>query len=646
MQIQIPNLFTRFVRRRKEDKPPVVAEPPSLTPMRPFSRVVIEEGAADDRPMRHGDHVVSAQEVIQTADLPEIRRTIQSAVIRADYRQSICPILLAGGEFAIVLTRNMLNTEVVDEVYSELHKQHRPHLPAIYVATQSVVSELARVESNSNATRVRSSDRDSPLFKLFVEIVDFALTNAVSDIHMRLRLDREYSQVGFRMDGNVIRPRKFRMTTDQMQRMLGFMYSFKGNSTTTSSYSVTMALQCQLEETISGQALSFRWAQFPTHKGLKVVLRVMKVDADDTYTSVGMQPNGAGLPPYQERSIMRDLYTDGGGWIISGRVNSGKSKFLQTLVNLMPTYFEINSAEDPIEYLHSHEGSNQHSASRGLGDGDGADAFSDFKLQNKRTDPDVTMISELRDPTTTGAFRDAVLAGQRGFTTIHAPHALAIPNRLMSEEFALARDIVTMPGFLKKLIHLALIPKTCPTCSMLAVSNQTHEHLRAVIESHSSDPAVVAIAVDSMRVADAAFLARLENLFQIDVSNIRVRNPLGCPHCSREGVPELNGIRGRTLLAQIIEPTDDMLLLVRDSKNIELQHYYRSLRVAPFDSDNSDGKSPLEIAMYKITLGEISVTEAEKRFQSIDSYEHDLNRLMGRPTPGTRTTSNHAAMVA
>ncbi|HDR9474375.1 ATPase, T2SS/T4P/T4SS family [Burkholderia multivorans] len=596
-------------------------------PRKEFARVVVAADAADDGGARHGDYAVASIEVIQTADLPAYRRTVQSDVIRAEYRQSICPIRIGAGEFAIVLTRPMLNTEVVDEVYSELKKQYRPHIPAIYVATQAVVSELARADNAGSAERVRSADRDSPLFKLFVEIVDFALGNGVSDIHFRLKLNSEYSQIGFRMDGNVIRPRKFRMTTDQMQRMLAFMYSFRGNSTTTSVYSVTLPLQCNIEETISGQALSFRWSQIPIHKGLKVVLRMMKIDAQDAYTSIGMQPNGAGLPPYQEKTIMRSLYTDGGGWIFSGRVNSGKSKFLQTLVNLMPPYFEINSAEDPIEYLHSHEGSNQYSASRGLGDGQEEDAFHSFKLQNKRTDPDVTVVSELRDITTTGAFRDAVLAGQRGFTTIHSPNALAIFNRLMSEEFGLARDIVTMPGFLKMLIHLALVPKTCAACALPAASSETNDYLRAVLERHSDDAAVVTIATESLRVASAGFLARLEGLFSIDVSNIRVRNPIGCPHCRREGVPELNGIRGRTLVAQIIEPNDDMLLLVRESKNIELQHYYRSLRTAGFDSDNSDGKSPLEIAMYKVSRGEICLTEAEKRFQSIEAYEHELKRL-------------------
>ena len=291
----------------------------------------------------------------------------------------------------------------------------------------------------------------------------------------------------------------------------------------------------------------------------------------------------------------------------------------------MPSHFEINTAEDPIEYLHSHEGANQHSTSRGIGDDEGKDAFTPFSMANKRTDPDVTVISELRDVNTTSAFRDAVLAGQPSFTTIHAPSALAIPQRLVSEEFGLSLDVVTMPDFLKMLIHLALVPKNCQSCALPVNDPNTLEVLRAALRS--PEPAIVEIAETSIAVSAVESLTRVNRLFSFDVGGMKVRNPHGCPACSREGVPELNGIRGRTLVAQIIEPTTDMLLLIRESKNIELQHYYRSLRTAGFDSDNSDGKSPLEIAMYKVSRGEICLSMAEKRFQTIEQYEHEQARL-------------------
>lgn len=630
--MNIAKLFSRFTRRSLTAPPSTTADHAAVAPKREFSRIVISPASGSEDGVRHGDYTVAREEVIAVADLPSYTRTIQTTHLRAEFRESICPIQLTteGDDrrtFAIVLTRSVVGTDVIDEIYAELQKTYRPATPAVYVATQTVVSELARSESSNDLARKLAADRESPFFKMFVEITDFAIENGVSDLHLKLKKEKEYSQVGFRMDGSIFRPRKFRMPSDQLRRMLGFMYSFKGNSTSTSYYSAEESLQCQIEETIGGQRLGFRWSQFPTHKGLKVVLRVMKLDAGDAYTSLGMQPNGAGLPPYQEKAILRALRTDGGGWVISGRVNSGKSKLLQTVLNMLPSHFEINTAEDPIEYLLTHEGANQHSTSRGIGDNDGKDAFEPFKLQNKRTDPDATAIMELRDTSTTGAFRDAVLAGQRGFTTLHAPDALAIPGRLMSEEFGLTRDVVTMPDFLKMLIHLALVPKNCPECSLLAVSEETNTYLKNVLSMPGVDSAVAEIAAASLRIASSPFLHNLQRLFAIDLSNIRVRNPNGCAHCMREGVPELNGIRGRSLVAQMIEPTDDMMVLVRASKNIELRHYYRGLRAAGYDSDNSDGKSPLEIAMYKVSRGELCLSEAEKRFQTIEAYEHGLKRL-------------------
>ncbi|WP_312591384.1 hypothetical protein, partial [Staphylococcus aureus] len=91
--------FSRFARRRGEEKANVPVDAPAtpaVASTRQFSRVVVAEDAGDDRAMRHGEYVVASQEVIQTADLPEFRRTIQSTVIRAEYRQSICPIQISG----------------------------------------------------------------------------------------------------------------------------------------------------------------------------------------------------------------------------------------------------------------------------------------------------------------------------------------------------------------------------------------------------------------------------------------------------------------------------------------------------------------------------------------------------------------------
>lgn len=635
----LPNLFLRIAGRLKATAKPQQSErlaAPEAMPARAFNRVVLDADGDTGESARHGEYQIAEREVFATAELPPFIKSLQADVsIRDELKHSICPVQLRPVSdehkrvFAIVLIRDMVGNDVVDQIYSDLQKKgYRPDSPAVYVATQAVVSELARADSGTDVASRLAADRDSPFYKIFVDIAEFAVANGVSDIHFRYRAENEYSPTGFRMDGNVIRPKKFRIQSGQMLRMLSFWYSFRGNSTSTSSYSEREVLQCQIEETIGGQRLGFRWSQFPIHKGLKVTLRVMQLDASDVYTSLGMRPNGAGLPEYQEKTLLRALRADGGGWVISGRVNSGKSKLLQTIVGLLPSHFEINTAEDPIEYLHNHEGANQHSTSRGIGDDDGKDAFTPFSMANKRTDPDATVISELRDVNTTSAYRDAVLAGQPSFCTIHAPNALAIPQRLISEEFGLSLDVVTMPDFLKMLIHLALVPKNCQSCALPVNDPHTLEVLKAAL--NSDDPAIVEIAATSIGIASTESLNRVHRLFSFDVSGMKVRNPHGCSHCMREGVPELNGIRGRTPVAQIIEPTTDMLLLIRESKNIELQHYYRSLRTAGFDSDNSDGKTPFEIAMYKVARGEICLSMAEKRFQTIDQYEHEQARLFRR----------------
>jgi type II secretory ATPase GspE/PulE/Tfp pilus assembly ATPase PilB-like protein len=357
---------------------------------------------------------------------------------------------------------------------------------------------------------------------------------------------------------------------------------------------------------------------------------MIHLDASDAFVSLGRVKNGAGFTAHQVRIWDRNIFSAGGLTIIGGVVNSGKSKTTQTVLSTLPNDLEINTAEDPIENPLRHEGANQYSTSRAMGDNAEADPFDAFNLMNKRTDPDVTFIGEIRDRKTAGACRDATLSGQRVFTTVHVNDALVIPERLASPEFGLTREVLSLPFFLKLLVYQALVPKSCPHCSMPVSEPETVPTLQRLVADASLDPAIARNARKSLSVASADTMHRVEKLFDFDPKRMRVRNPLGCPHCMRENVPELNGIKGRALVAQLIEPDFQMLEMIRDAKNIELHRYYRSLRVAGFDNENSDGKSPMQVAMYNVALGELCLSEVERRFQTLDYYEYQtaqFNRL-------------------
>jgi general secretion pathway protein E len=167
-----------------------------------------------------------------------------------------------------------------------------------------------------------------------------------------------------------------------------------------------------------------------------------------------------------------------------------------------------------------------------------------------------------------------------------------ITLRLVSSEMGIPRDVIATPNFLNLLVYQALVPKLCPCCKR-----------------------------DVTDVYDDAYLARIERLFEINRSRMKAQNNDGCDQCRRKGLPELNGSKGRIVVAEMIEPTPKMLLLFRDCKNLELKSHIRSLRTAKFDEQDSTGKSVMEVAMYHVAQGIIDPREVETMFGSFEQYE-------------------------
>ncbi|WP_241213176.1 hypothetical protein SR914_20645 [Comamonas testosteroni] len=86
-------------------------------------------------------------------------------------------------------------------------------------------------------------------------------------------------------------------------------------------------------------------------------------------------------------------------------------------------------------------------------------------------------------------------------------------------------------------------------------------------------------------------------------------------------MPELNGLLGRTVVAELVEPDDHFLECIRDSKTIELSRYLASLRTSRYDDPDMTGKSAMDCAIYKMSKGEIDPREIEPRFMSFVTVE-------------------------
>lgn len=539
----------------------------------------------------------TASTVVEHAeDLPAFSRKLYELVaMQPSLRHRVCPIDVSSTDepntFAVVLLHDEMNTSITEDLVEDLgFKGWKLAAAAYYVAPPPVMVHLARDEINQIEKARKGSagakKHDSALWHIFEGAAIFALENDSSDIHIQINRSKLDSQIMFRVDGRLTKPREFAIDTFKLLDMVAYLYNVHGNSGSENTYNENQPQQCQIACTIKGAKVLFRWASNKTSSGTKVVMRVIRQDSEQTVRSL----EELGYLPPQINIWLRAISRLGGGALVGGVVGSGKSTTLQTVMSMLPDWMAKYTAEDPVENFIP--GADQFSVSRSLSDED-TDPFLAIKRQTKRMDPDVVMIGEIRDRESAALFRDISESGHRAFSTVHAPSAIdMITLRLVSTELGIPRDVIATPGFINLLVYQALVPKLCPCCK------------RDATEAYSEE-----------------YLDRIERMFKIDRTKLKAQNLEGCDQCQRKALPELNGSRGRVVVAEMIEPTPQMLLLFRDKKNLELKRYIRAQRTVGFDHPDSTGKSALEVAMYHVAHGTVDPREVELKFGSFDQYE-------------------------
>lgn len=530
-------------------------------------------------------------------DLPVFARKLYDVVdLRLSLKHRVCPIDVStpdeGNRFSVVLLESELFSDIAEALVAGLQlKGWNIASTPYYVASPSVMDELARDGINANRKNgkgVDSKKHDSALWGLFQSAATFALENGASDIHIRINRTQPTSQIMFRIDGRLTKPREFAIATDRLLDMTAYVYNVHGQSGSENIFNENAPQQCQVVANIKNVKVQFRWASNKTARGTKVVMRVIVQDSEKNVRTL---PELGYLPP-QLTIWNRAISRLGGGILIGGVVNSGKSTTLQAVLASLPDWMEIMTIEDPVENLIPN--SDQFSVSRSLSSED-EDPFVAAKRQTKRMDPDAVMVSEIRDKESATLFRDIAESGHRSFATIHGPSAIdLISLRLSSDELGIPRDVIATPGFMTLLVYQALVPRLC-SCKK-----------------------------DAASVYDDAYLSRIERLFKIDRRRIAAENREGCHICLRKDLPELAGTKGRLMVAEMIEPTPKMLLLFRDGKNLELKRHIRRQRTARFDEPDSTGKSALEVAMYHVAQGLLDPKEVERKFGTFEQYEREL----------------------
>lgn len=276
-----------------------------------------------------------------------------------------------------------------------------------------------------------------------------------------------------------------------------------------------------------------------TGLGIHAVLRFFYNDAQTTTGAL----EDLGFDTEVMEALARARAKLAGCVIVGGATGDGKST---TLIRLMDRLYEENNGalaivtvEDPVEYRARGKGIVQIPVGSS---GDASRRSHNYRqalMHFVRINPDVGVISEIRDVDGMKQILQFVASGHATYTTIHAESAGEILFRLI--DMGVPPEELAKPGGIKLLMKQTLVPILCPHCS------------RPVSDPERDLPAAA------------------QHLFP-HATAMRRRNEAGCPMCATGdkgslGTTAWAGYRRLTAVAEIIEPNEAWFrfLLKRDA---------------------------------------------------------------------------------
>lgn len=486
------------------------------------------------------------------------------------------PIQLDDDSVAIFALAEHVASDQADELAHRIVLSgYSPACPARYVLAAPLLLAIARQQltaaSLSGVAGATRGQSRTALAHAFQDLVEWGVRQGASDIHLNLRLQEPESEVKYTVCGRYLAPERFRrMPTSTLLDMLSvaWMDIRGGNGAVFDPFAEQ---QGSMTRRVDGREVTLRWASLAAEAGPSVCLRLLQRDAASRLPDL----DHLGYLPDQIQLIDRVMLSEGGAVVFAGTVGSGKSTSLASLIARLPGHRKVITMEDPVEY--TIPGAIQNSLARRL-DADAHDSYAAKLRALKRSAMTDVLLGEVRDRETGRAFMDLAGAGVNVYTTVHAPSAALIPQRLASDFIGVSKDFLTTPGMLKLLVFQALLPALCRHCA---------SPVRRLLETGGNH-------LDGRHMSPPqwrTWLESIEILYAEDSRHIRIRNPQGCDACRQPTLPELNGYVGRTVAAELLEPA------------LAVQH----------------ARSAMDCAMLKVFRGEIDPRDVEVRFHAFET---------------------------
>ncbi len=252
---------------------------------------------------------------------------------------------------------------------------------------------------------------DAPIVKLVNYIINKAVTDGASDIHIEPQ--EKDLRVRFRVDGvlhEVMRsPRTVQASIISRFKIMAEMDIAETRKPQDGHCAVT----------VSGHKVDFRVSSLPTVYGERIVLRILRKDA------IMLQLSDLGFLPSSLDRFEASFRKPYGAILVTGPTGSGKSTSLYAAINVLNSPEKhIITAEDPVEYRVPGINQCQTNARAGL-------TFARALRSFLRCSPDVILVGEIRDRETAGIAIESALTGHLVLSTLHTNDAPGAITRLV-----------------------------------------------------------------------------------------------------------------------------------------------------------------------------------------------------------------------
>ncbi|MBI4033637.1 type II/IV secretion system protein [Candidatus Saccharibacteria bacterium] len=285
-------------------------------------------------------------------------------------------------------------------------------------------SDIETAETTDEAVSEEDVAEDSPIAQTVNLIIEDAIKQSASDIHIEPRDD--YISVRYRIDGQLREtnklPKKVLLSLVSRIKILSNLKIDERRAPQDGRFKVTIG---------SGE-YALRVSTLPIVEGEKVVMRILnESNKASTLEELGFW--GTSL-----ENLETALTRPHGMVLFTGPTGSGKSTSLFSILSrLNLPSVNISTVEDPVEYKIPGVNQVQVNPTANMTFANGLRAL-------LRQDPNIIMVGEIRDSETANLAVQAALTGHLVFSTLHTNNAATSLPRLLDmgvEPFLIASTV-------------------------------------------------------------------------------------------------------------------------------------------------------------------------------------------------------------